>query len=442
YRHMYSRWQGLELRVFLLLRDKAYAQSDEGKGAARGLRKMLRDYANQARRIVDGMGESEQREKMIAWGSEADLRAAELTNDPLDNAPQASQELSRLPDKWPDAPGMVTRSVEREIRILIKRGLTGQAVEKMEQFLKDHPDEAEGLIALVVKEVRDDITILRYQRERQDQLRARQQEYFSLASRLFAGVADWPVGERYVQTQVYAESLVEVDRPEEARKHFQECKDYRQVLGEEFLAELAREYARKKDDLEEAERIKKIDDRREAIKKLKDEFLETVEKAGIDLSSTVKSLSDAWDAAADAGGKSAAQQEEELAEAVRYLRRSYRKFYERPAPFDPMNDYGLARCMSATGDEEGAAIIYANLIRAIREDTHPDLYWSIQLERVRCSLAAYHDDRERLIDVQTLLKSLRMRSSHSFGGPQYKVGFEQLEREVDKLLAHTPAPGE
>ena len=442
YRHIYSRWQGLELRVFLLLRDEAYAQSDEGKETARGLRKMLRDYANQARRIVDGMGESNERAKMIEWGSEADLRAAELTDDPLDNAPQASQELSGLPDKWPDAPGMVTRSVEREIRILIKRGLTGQAVEKMEQFLKDHPDEAEGLIALVVKEVRDDITRLRYEQERQDQLHARQQEYFSLASRLFAGVADLPIGERYVQTQVYAESLVEVDRPEEAKKHFQECKDYRQALGEEFLAELAREYTRKKDNLEEAERIKKIDDRREAIEKLKDEFLETVEKAGIDLSSTVGTINDAWDEAADADGKSADQQKDELAEVVRYLWRGYRKFYERPAPVDPTNDFGLARCMSATGDDEGAAIIYAKLISGIKEAEHPDLYWSIQLERVRCSLAAYHDDRERLIGLQTLLKSLRVRSSHSFGRPQYKVGFEQLEREVDKLLAQTPAPAE
>jgi len=439
FRHMYSRRKALEHRVTVLRRDMNRARTQEGRDAARDLRRMLRDYANQAQLEARRLPEGEQRTFLILWGSSSDLQAAELLNDPLDNPGGAGLELSQLPDKWGnEAADILQLSAELEIRILIQRGMISEAIAKIKSFRDKYADKADALVAVVVREIRAKITELRYDDPR-GELKGLRTNFNELAGELYKPVADKPIGERYAQTQIYAESLLEVGRNEDARQYFEECRQYRQDEGAKLVEQLMRENNRKLEELKRIERIPETAERRAQTKDLTDEFLAEVAQAGLVLPATERELAAAWAIVDNTTGKTDDEQKDDLARISRLLRQGFSSYYERPAPVDPVNEYGLARCKAALGEYEEAAQTFTRLSRKFDRAAYPDLYWPLQLERVRCSFEAYKDDLAKLSALQTLIKQIDLESRHGFGGPQYKVGFEMLRQKLDNLLkAPTP----
>lgn len=423
FNHMDARTMALELRRYLLLLNE---------GAAEDVRRMLREYASDARRAAAGTPDEERREQMIIWGSEAAFHAASLSYDPL-NSDRADLELRQIAEDWPGT-DVVTDSAKLEIQIYVERGNVTKAIDRMNEFLADNPSEGEYLIALVVEQIRDKIADLRYGGADAERLESLQTNYHKLAGTLFSRVADQDIADRYRRTQMYAESFLEVDQPTEAYELFQQCQAYRQSQSDMLLERLERENAVKLEELRRVERINDIAEQRNELRRLTDEFLASVENEGVSLVAIEGEMDEAWGKVHDNADQNAGIQREDLARVVRILRQGYRDLYERSAPIDPNNDYGLARCLSALGEHEAAALAYYKLVRGINSEAHPQLYWSIQLERVRSSLEAYADDHEKLADLLRLVDQIGLGSRPKFGGPPYDERFKRLRNRIVELL--------
>ena len=97
------------------------------------------------------------------WAAEADYQAAEIKyemvaagkKDPAERKKieeQALADLRGLDKKWPGT-AVLRRATEFEIRKLVERGDTPKAIEKIQAFKKDYPEQAQQLIQLVVRQI-------------------------------------------------------------------------------------------------------------------------------------------------------------------------------------------------------------------------------------------------------------------------------------------------
>jgi len=161
------------------------------------------------------------------WAAQADFQAAVIKYEQLPRGmkPQAREaiekealeDLRRIIEKWPGT-SILQGAYEFEIRKLIERGQTAEAIDKIGAFKKVYPEQARGLIGLVVAQIQEQIRKIgrRLQDARtateadtfQTELRKYQLDYARFAEDLYNAVKDLPVDlAPLVEKRIEAESL-------------------------------------------------------------------------------------------------------------------------------------------------------------------------------------------------------------------------------------------
>jgi len=146
------------------------------------------------------------------WAAEAEFGAAEIKYEQLPRGKtparrqaiekEALADLRRIIEKWPGT-GVLRNAYEFEIRKLIERGQTPEAIDKIGDFKKVYPEQAKGLIELVVTQIREQIQRIgrRLQNARttsearqfQTALSKYQLDYARFAEDLYGVVKDLPI---------------------------------------------------------------------------------------------------------------------------------------------------------------------------------------------------------------------------------------------------------
>jgi hypothetical protein len=146
------------------------------------------------------------------WAAEAEFQAAVIKYEQLTKGmKQADRErteqealvdIRNLIGKWPGTP-VLRSAYEFEIRKLIERGQTAEAIQKVRDFKAKYPEQADQLIGLVVQQIRGRIDGLRERikeavtpqelEQFQGELQRYQLAYVSFAEDLYKPAADAPM---------------------------------------------------------------------------------------------------------------------------------------------------------------------------------------------------------------------------------------------------------
>lgn len=223
-----ARFLALRLRVEIL---RDFDLSDnEKRQSADALVKELRAYANRVAEMLAADGD--RNGDLARWGAEADFQAARLEYEVLGRTEAAIGGIRELPQKWPDGETL-RAAAEFEIRKLVETGRIGVAIDRVERFRREYPDEARQLILLVAWEVRGRLRELTEQSDAAQRHGNLAESFLVFASDLYSRSQDRPDRQRYPYMRMYAEALLVNGRAAEALELFQRCRE----LDEQMRAE-------------------------------------------------------------------------------------------------------------------------------------------------------------------------------------------------------------
>ena len=319
---------------------------------------------------------------------------------------------------------------EFEIGKLVERNETARAIEKVDAFGKKYPDKVQGLMRLVVGQVRKRVEDLRNDPDRTEELQNYRLVFDRFAEALHRDSVErgLPAEKMYPVEQMRAEALL-VGKPSAALKLFQKCADYdakqRTVRAERIDDETARRI----------ERIKRTGGDVGAVDSLSKEYFDLIREYGFDVGdfseavrvrTAVRLLKEST--ASEQQQKWSVAVVEELAEGFRALGEARK----RSLPIDAGNVRGLARAHRAMKNYrgDGALKLYSELVEGIDRARHPALYWSVQLERCECLLEAFRTDKEQLKRLGVLIRQLRL-EDRTMGGLYDR--FNALDRRLGEL---------
>jgi len=419
---MEARYLALELRVKLL--DGPAKTRDDPQSLVGMLDRYARDAAEAAEIAKDKSTAQSLRE----WGALAAFWATKVLYEKLSRKFAALERLKHLPEKWPDTE-VLPIIWEFEIGKLVEQEQTAEAIEKVESFRKKYPGKAEALIQLVVRQIRRRIEDLRNDPSKEAELRKYQTAFDRFAGELFASAVkkNLPPDKMYPVEQMRAESLLEGSKPDEALKLFQKCADYdakrRQAMAEKidktFDARIAA--------------VKRAQGNMELTKKAANEYFQLLERYGrraedvteaVNLTKAIEFLD---------RSNTSRQQEQRLEVVSRTLLEALTalaRARKRELPVDARNIRGLARANVALKNYPRAMELYKGLVDGMDKAEHPETYWSVQLERCRCMLEAFRDNRKQLKRLKILIRQLRMEDPQ-MGGLFGK--FNAVQAEADRL---------
>jgi len=434
--YMESNYNALGLRLLLLSADE-----DPTGDKAQDLRTRLKAYGNKAKTESDqaaAAGKDELKTMLDGWGSQMEFAAAELLYDPLGNAAAAVTELAGLGQRW-QGTSVLENSAELEIRIEVDRGNTTEAKRKLDQFRAQYPEKAQNLVRLLVAEIRSRIAEYREDPAMAAQLAELQTNYNALAKMLYD--ASKPLDQRYRETQMYAESLYEVGKYDEALALFEECKVVGDAEREKRKAELDKVFEQWQEEVKDApepDQIEALADK--MLAQLADagygkdsRYVEEIKRYVEEINSALNELSMAGD---DADARKSAALI--VARAVRNTARGLRDVGLAKTPIDPTNIYGIARCQIELGKFDEGLLNYADLFnKTNRNDPKlAKIYWQYRLEHARAALRAYNDDASGLKKLVGMIRQLKFETQGALGGLATK--FEEVEQ---KALARMAALG-
>ncbi|MGB2822673.1 MAG: hypothetical protein WBF17_16940 [Phycisphaerae bacterium] len=170
------------------------------------------DKKKELQAVADGLRE---------WAAQADYQAAVIKYEQLPRGKtpaekqaiekEALTDLRRIIEKWPGT-GVLRNAYEFEIRKLIERGQTAEAIDKIGDFKKLYPEQSRQLIELVVAQIQEQIKQIgsRLSGARtateaekfQTELRKYQLDYARFAEDLFKVVKDLPIDQGRLDQQM------------------------------------------------------------------------------------------------------------------------------------------------------------------------------------------------------------------------------------------------
>ncbi len=196
----------------------------ERRSEARDLAGKLSDYADK----VAGILESEQpadAEDLRGWGAEADFLAIRLEFDVLDRGEEALARVRDMSERWP-GDETLRRAAEFEIRQLVEMDRTDDAIDRVDQFREEYPEQAKEVVHLVAWQVRERLRELEAQAGTAQQRDQLAEVFVQFASDLYQRADDLSQEERYPFKQMYAEALVESGDAERALEFFERCREF------------------------------------------------------------------------------------------------------------------------------------------------------------------------------------------------------------------------
>jgi len=185
----------------------------------------LKTYSGEAQKESDSLaakakaaaGEEKKQLQAVAaglreWAAQADYQAAVIKYEQLPKGKQPAErqalekealtDLRRTIEKWPGT-GVLRNAYEFEIRKLIERGQTAEAIDKIGGFKKVYPEQAKELIELVVAQIQEQIRQISRRlgqartaseaRKHQTELSKYQLDYARFAEDLFNVVKGLPI---------------------------------------------------------------------------------------------------------------------------------------------------------------------------------------------------------------------------------------------------------
>jgi len=420
---MEARYLALELRVILL--DGPAKTRDDPKS----LVAMLDRYARQAADAAKDAKDESRAKSLREWGALAAFWATKVLYEKLSQQFAALERLKRLPQEWPGTE-VLPIIWEFEISKLVEQEQTADAIEKVEEFRRKYPTKAEDLIQLVVQQIRRRIEALRDDPSKAAELKTYQGVFDRFAGELFASAVkkNLPPDKMYPIEQMRAESLLEGSKPDEAMKLFQKCSDYDAKRRQAMEKRIDKDFDAR---IAAARRAR---GNTELTKKAANEYFKLLESYGrraedvaeaVNLTKAIEFLEQS---------NTSEQQEERLKVVDRTLLEALTalaKARKRELPVDAVNIRGLARANRALKNYPKAMELYKGLVDGMDKAEHPNMYWSVQLERCRCMLEAFRDDKPQLKRLKILIRQLRMADAQMGG---LFGGFNAVQAEVDKLV--------
>jgi len=418
--YMQARYMALRLRAKLLDESASPEAKDPANREAAGLlrpytdtgtlRSKLLEYSRTAAekaRQATGAEKSE----LMRWGAEAAFQASVIEYDNLGMKAEALGRIALLPSAWPGTP--VLRSVaEFEIRKLVEQGEVGQAIEKVENFRRQYPDEASELLSLVLENVRGRIGEMHRRAEMADELKRYREVYLSFARDLYtrAEQSQADPQQLYRLRQMYADALLENAQADEALELFQKCAAEDEAQRTRETHRIEQEFEGKRRALAAAGRnVPRLEDLAESHRKqaLQLGLAETAEMAG--LRHALRQLKETEDVEL---------RRRKAADVTRALKAAYDSLEQairNSLPVDANNVRGLARCYRAKKQYADALKQYLALVRGLDASRHPTLYWEAQLEYCQTVLEGFAGDKDAMERLLIRIRQLQLEDGNMGG---------------------------
>jgi tetratricopeptide (TPR) repeat protein len=158
-------------------------------------------------------------------GAIADFQAATVYYEKLGRRDEAMKILAEMDARWPGA-SSGAQSAEYEIRALLEQERIEPAIARTRQFCRSYPAQSASLLTHLAGQARRSIAALRTQEGHEADLARYRKAYLAFAEELYRQVQHQPLPNRYSQTQLYAEALLESGQAAQAVELFRTLRTF------------------------------------------------------------------------------------------------------------------------------------------------------------------------------------------------------------------------
>lgn len=385
--------------------------ANELNAAADDFTRRLREYSKQAQALIKEIKDDQAFLQFVTdWGADATFTCAIVMYEQLGLKSEALTLIRELPENWKAAETVLLQANVFEIRKLTEEKNTREAVEKINQLRKNHPEQASGLMRLVIEQLRLQIEKLREDPTpgSQERLKSSRAIYLDFATDLRRSVQGQSEEERMPFDQMYGDALVENDRLQEALVEFEKISAFqnsrREAKEKEFDVYVDKWVAQ----------MEKIKGNPTDLIRMGEEFPILLQKNQIDPAQ--RGYAQALKIAVSYSKQTSSSKEDfefrakQVATKLNDAFTGLRKDLKRSITRDFVTLYGMARCYQAQKDYDKAIKIYIELVDGLDPVNSRLQYGRMQLELIQSifdAALANTDKAKRTSMLENLLLRIK-----------------------------------
>ena len=236
-----------------------------------------------------------------------------------------------------------------------------------------------------------------------------------LAEALYQGCRERHIQERYFATQMFAEALLENNRPAEAAELFRQCLDNDRARQAE--ADSRTEKALK----EKLAALQKARNRPKELQRLAEEYLksfpdrETSPNAPPDAETALRRALATCKQGKERAGQDEAALADRLAESLESAYKAQRDRQMARVGLDAGNLFALARAYRSLGRFNESLNYYQLLLAGLGPGAEPALYWQGELEYCQCLLKGFAHQKDVMRKLGVRIRQLRIEDAEMGG---------------------------
>ena len=399
-----ARFMGIQMRdQSLVLIDKA-AQKAAAADLVKTAQSFLAD-AGKAAAAAKAANKDADYKDLRRWASETDVLLAVANHEYLDKKDQAVADLKAMATKWADTDAQKI-GTKYLIQWALLDGQTADAVNLVKDFRTKYPQEATGLIRMVIDQLRGQIRKLRYDAKQATAFNNYRKAYFEFAKVLYEdfkkSTPNATMELIYAYEQGLADATLEMgyalrvdNKEDEAIKMFQaaleafkKCKAHDDSKREESVKAIEAKFAAI------SAQVAKKDTAANAVDTAAGNLLSLLREVKLDPKTmTPAVLAQSSLARLREVQNKADKTEREVEQAKTALQRNIvncckaaTEKLKKALPIDPVNLWGLARACRALKDYDEAMKNYRTLIAGLDRAAAPNDYWQAELEYAETAL--------------------------------------------------------
>ncbi|MBN1554126.1 MAG: tetratricopeptide repeat protein [Phycisphaerae bacterium] len=425
--HNEASFYALELLYQLLQETPAGVERNE---KAKQLQAAMTQFGAEMHALWQKTANPKTKAALGQYGSTSEFHSLVVAHDILDQKDDALAKIDALSERWPGT-AVLREGSEFAIRSRLGRGDVQKALAQFETFRKKYGDEqAQGLMQAVVEKLQQAILALSIERGKEEQLKLFRDAYAAFAKQVYDASITGATGEnKHYLTLLYADSLVQSQNPDNARKALDLYEGLRRgetTRREQRNAKITAEFAKlHKQALAAKARPKPLEDLQKKLAeviqtyKLQDWTNSKVQEVGYLSEQLAKAKK--------------TQEKQELREMVwRTLMGAFEAVEQhllQQAPIDATVLMGLASCHETLKQYTRAIDEYGKLTQGLDPNKNARQYWEAQLGYCRSFHEAYKTNAEQMAGLLSRVRGLRAVA------PQIWVGkLNLIEVEADKIV--------